>query len=41
MPDTRSNIGAELRPLNGVPTLFVNGVPQGPMSFQWGPDEWF
>ena len=31
--------GSELRPLNGVPTLFINGEPQGPMSFQWGLEE--
>ena len=32
--------GSELRPLNGVPTLFINGEPQGPMSFQWGLERW-
>jgi hypothetical protein len=36
MSNSRSELGAQVRPLNGVPTLFVNGVPQGPMSFQWG-----
>jgi len=30
---------AEISELGGVPTLFVNGVPKGPMTFQWGLEE--
>ena len=39
-PTADRDSGAELRPLNGVPTLFINGEPQGPMSFQWGLERW-
>jgi hypothetical protein len=40
MSTDNRDLGAGLRPLNGVPTLFINGKPQRPMSFQWGLERW-